>query len=224
MALPTNPPISLNQIKTEFGATGTRSLTEFYRGGSYVPNIPANSGVPTSGSISLLDFLGASNLVMPAWGPGLVRSNSTAPANAIARVMLFSSTGGTIPDWNGQIRGVTYTGESGYAQTGLNTAWLPAGMNSSEFRVRFVELSRDPNTVYPIGGDSLNTWHSLSSNRSVTLEAKDGGTGGINTWYNLLLRVDIALAGTTTPVYSNTVKLAVARTYTGNPPLPYPEP
>lgn len=63
MALPTSPPISLNQIKSEFGATGTRSLTEFYRGGAFVPNIPANSGVPTSGAISLLDFLGATNQI-----------------------------------------------------------------------------------------------------------------------------------------------------------------
>lgn len=60
MALPTSPPISLNQIKAEFGATGTRSLTQFYRGGTFVPNTSANSNVPTSGSISLLDFLGAS--------------------------------------------------------------------------------------------------------------------------------------------------------------------
>lgn len=63
MALPTSPPISLNQIKAEFGATGTRSLTEFYRGGAFVPNIPANSSVPTSGAISLLNFLGATNSV-----------------------------------------------------------------------------------------------------------------------------------------------------------------
>lgn len=65
MALPTSPPISLNQIKTEFGATGSRALTEFYRGGSFVPNTPANSSVPSSGSISLLDFLGASNYTAP---------------------------------------------------------------------------------------------------------------------------------------------------------------
>ena len=60
MALQTSPPISLNDIKAEFGATGARSLTEFYRGGPFVPNIPENSGVPTSGAISLLDFLASS--------------------------------------------------------------------------------------------------------------------------------------------------------------------
>lgn len=61
MALQASPPISLNDIKAEFGATGTRSITEFYRGGAFVPNTAANSGVPTSGQIDLLDFLGAAN-------------------------------------------------------------------------------------------------------------------------------------------------------------------
>lgn len=63
MALQNSPPISLNDIKSEFGATGTRRLTEFYRGGPFVPNIPENSSVPTSGPISVLDFLGATNYV-----------------------------------------------------------------------------------------------------------------------------------------------------------------
>lgn len=63
MALPTSPPITLRQIATEFQAGGVVSLTDFYRGGGRVPNIPQNSNVPTSGAISLLDFLGATNYV-----------------------------------------------------------------------------------------------------------------------------------------------------------------
>lgn len=219
MALPSSPPISLNQIKAEFGATGSRSLTQFYRGGAFVPNTPANSGVPTSGSISLLDFLGASNLVMPTWGPGIVRTTSSAPASAAATVTLYSSTGGPVPAWHGTIRaGGAPIG--GMTTEGLNTAWLPAGMNSSEFRVRFVELSRPPGSAYSITGSALGTWHSLSSNRSVTLT----DSTAINLWYILRMRVEIALAGTTTPVYSNTVALTVARTASGVPPTPWPDP
>lgn len=219
MALPTSPPISLNQIKTEFGATGSRSLTEFYRGGSYVPNIPANSGVPTSGSISLLDFLGASNLVMPTWGPGIVRTASTAPASAAATVTLYSSTGGTIPAWNGTIRagGVPL---GGMTTEGLNTEWLPEGMDSSEFRVRFVVLEEPSGSAHTITGSALGTWHSMSSNRYVTL----ADAISINIWRTLRMRVEIALAGTTTPVYQNTVALTVASTYSGTPPSPQPEP
>lgn len=209
MALPSSPPISLNQIKTEFGATGSRSLTQFYRGGAFVPNIPANSGVPTSGSISLLDFLGASNLVMPTWGPGIVRSFTVAPATASATVSL-STLNGTI----------NASGFGTVTSEGLNTSWLPAGMDSSEFRVRFVVLEEPSGSAHTITGSALDTWHSMSSNRYVTL----ADAISINIWRTLRMRVELALAGTTTPVYSNTVALAVARNFSTVPPSPQPEP
>lgn len=59
MPLPTSPPISLTQIQDEFGAPRGTGITDFRRGGAYVPNVPANSGVPTSGAIGLLHLLGA---------------------------------------------------------------------------------------------------------------------------------------------------------------------
>lgn len=62
MALPTSGNISLLDIKGEFGGDG--ALTSYYRGGAYVPNTPANAAVPTSGAISIRDFLGASSLTV----------------------------------------------------------------------------------------------------------------------------------------------------------------
>lgn len=101
MALPTSPPISLNQIKAEFGATGTRSLTEFYRGGAFVPNIPANSSVPTSGAISLLDFLGATNYVpldgnrSPITGTQNLTTPPFPPSVTVTAAGTAGATGGT---------------------------------------------------------------------------------------------------------------------------------
>jgi len=46
--------ISMNTLNTEFG--GGYSLSSYYRGGSFVPNIPQNAAVPTSGQISLGNF------------------------------------------------------------------------------------------------------------------------------------------------------------------------
>lgn len=60
MPLPTSGPLSINDIKAEFGGAAPDSLTEYYRGGVLVPNTPTNAGVPTSGAISILDFYGAS--------------------------------------------------------------------------------------------------------------------------------------------------------------------
>lgn len=61
MALPASGAITLLDLVTEFGGSPTHELTEYYRGGAYVPDVPANSGVPTSGLIGLTSFYGAVN-------------------------------------------------------------------------------------------------------------------------------------------------------------------
>ena len=57
MALPSSGTLSLAQIQTEFGGSNPISLSEYYRGGPYVTT--NNTGVPTSGSISISNFYGA---------------------------------------------------------------------------------------------------------------------------------------------------------------------
>ena len=49
-------PISLLDIQNEFGGTASTKITEYYRGGAYVPNTADNSNIPTSGQISFSDF------------------------------------------------------------------------------------------------------------------------------------------------------------------------
>lgn len=61
MALPASGNITLLDLVAEFGGSPTHELTEYYRGGAYVPDVPANSGVPTSGLIGLTSFYGAVN-------------------------------------------------------------------------------------------------------------------------------------------------------------------
>ena len=61
MALPSSGAISLSAIASEFGDSTPNSISEFYRGGSLVPNTSVNTNVPTSGEISFSDFRGAAN-------------------------------------------------------------------------------------------------------------------------------------------------------------------
>jgi hypothetical protein len=58
MALPTDGPLSLGNIQTEFGGSNPIALSEYYRGGGLVPNITANNSIPTSGTIEVSDFYG----------------------------------------------------------------------------------------------------------------------------------------------------------------------
>ena len=59
MALQSSGQITLKNIKTEFEGDATPTLKEFYRGGLYTTD--NNTGVPTSGEITLKDFYGAVN-------------------------------------------------------------------------------------------------------------------------------------------------------------------
>jgi hypothetical protein len=61
MAVTSSAPISITDLVTEFGGSAPHSLTEYYRGGSLVPNNSANQNVPTSGAISLTNFYGATD-------------------------------------------------------------------------------------------------------------------------------------------------------------------
>lgn len=61
MAIPASGTLTLQQIATEFGGTQPISLNQYYRGGSLVPNIPANIAVPTSGLITMGNFYGTTH-------------------------------------------------------------------------------------------------------------------------------------------------------------------
>jgi hypothetical protein len=52
-------------INSEFGraANATTSMSQLYRGGDIVPNATVNNAIPTSGTISLSQFYGATNRV-----------------------------------------------------------------------------------------------------------------------------------------------------------------
>lgn len=52
-------PATLESVYTEFGAPQSTPLSAFLKGGSYVPNVSANSNVPVSLPISLSQLAGA---------------------------------------------------------------------------------------------------------------------------------------------------------------------
>ena len=63
MAIPGSGPLKISEFATECGDTAPNSMSEYYRGGSLVPDAPANASIPTSGAIGIGDFYGATNRV-----------------------------------------------------------------------------------------------------------------------------------------------------------------
>ncbi|CAG23143.1 hypothetical protein [Photobacterium profundum] len=64
MTIKSSGTISMQDIVDEFGGEPPHALTEYYRGGGRVPDNPQNSRIPTSGTISLIDFYGAVNEIV----------------------------------------------------------------------------------------------------------------------------------------------------------------
>jgi len=62
MAIQSSGTITIQDIVDEFGGTTPHSLSEYYRNGSFVPG--NNTGVPTSGLISISDFYGGVNEIV----------------------------------------------------------------------------------------------------------------------------------------------------------------
>ena len=70
MTLQSSGTISLLDVQNEFGGANPIAMSEYYRGGSYVPAnyyfkgqaYPVNETVPTSGQIALSNFYGTSDI------------------------------------------------------------------------------------------------------------------------------------------------------------------
>lgn len=56
MILKSSGPLKLSEIQGQFGGNNPISLSEYYKLGGYVPDIPLNSTIPYSNSISVSDF------------------------------------------------------------------------------------------------------------------------------------------------------------------------
>jgi len=116
MALQSSGAISLNDIQTEFGGTNPISMSEYYRGGSFVTD--NNTGVPTSGTIDMGDFYGSAKLF------SFTISTNTQEANL--------STLATAAGWNGT-DSVSATISSGIYlwsdDTSVGGLTIPSSMN-----------------------------------------------------------------------------------------------
>ena len=143
MALPTSGPLSLNDIQTEFGGSNPASLSEYYAGGGLVPSGTTGTfgAVPSSGTISIQNFYGTSNVVVALNAQNIFRL-SISPSDAYARYQLdsdgkvykFTGTTASVPttfveNWvSPNSAAGDYecfaTLNSGSLQTGTTGSWL----------------------------------------------------------------------------------------------------
>tara|TARA_R110000868_G_scaffold107277_3_gene293527 strand:- start:54 stop:1052 length:999 start_codon:yes stop_codon:yes gene_type:complete len=91
MALQSSGTITFAQIQAEFGGSNPISLSEYYRGGSYVPNTTVNSSIPTSGTITMSNFYSGSNTAA-AWSSADFNSSTNVARNSVNTSNTLSPT------------------------------------------------------------------------------------------------------------------------------------
>ena len=84
MTLPTSGPLTLANIQTEFGGSNPISLSEYYAGGGLVPSGTTGTygAVPSSGTISIQNFYGTSNIPPLSVTADGVSGYDTGPSNS----------------------------------------------------------------------------------------------------------------------------------------------
>jgi hypothetical protein len=138
MALQTSGTITLNDIRDEFDIIDSVTLSDLYRGGGIVPNTATNSNVPTSGTIKLSDFYGASNatlrnyVVLRATSQSNACNNSGTTLTIYQRSTSFNYTDLIYADANGNSLAVSgwYTiFFSGTVRQWTGTNWVGPVVN-----------------------------------------------------------------------------------------------
>lgn len=145
MALPTSGPISASMIRDEFGQSNPVPISSYYRDGGIVPDIPANSNVPTSGTISYSNFYGALNAGPVNFGSLLIQDFQLKTPSMAG--VIFTTSGGlgyignnppSPADWHfpapvtnvGSNFWVRATGDlEGASTTGQLNTWLQLNTN-----------------------------------------------------------------------------------------------
>lgn len=145
MPLGSNPAFS--QVKAFFG--GSDNLSHYYRGGPYVPNIPANYAISTTAAgLALTQFSGADKVTLP---PAPYLTDNSAGDSV-------QSGGGYMQAWAEctlNNNGYAYSNSGSYG-SGASFQWLPAGRSASEYQYR---------TSYD--GVNWSAWASLAGNVSI---------------------------------------------------------
>lgn len=124
MPLPASGIITAQMIRQQYGGPNPFRIRDYFRGGAYVPNTAPNSSVPTSGTISLRNFLGQGGSVaapLAASNSGAYKSDflaEPAPASktvsASGTVFASGGTGSYTCTW------AHLSGDAGIATPGAN--------------------------------------------------------------------------------------------------------
>jgi hypothetical protein len=187
MALPTSGPLSLNDIKGEFGGPASPSLGDYYAGGSYVPagTTGTNGAVPSSGTISISNFYGTSAVVIEFTDQSIA-DIAVVPDSALAGYEINS---------DGRVYAINGTS---FIATEIEQ-WATPTSVANQYEVYATLMSGT------LTFGSLNTWLSLGTTRDWYIEQVSSGSSFTTVSFQ------VRKIGTTTVLDTWTVDLDATR-------------
>ena len=202
MALPSSGTISVLQVAQMFGGSTPHSLSEYYKGGSYVLTTDTAPNVPTSGTISLSNFHGSE----------IVESYVATVTAGTARNNEYNALGSTVSlevNTSGDMVGTGNTLD-------FTKDWV-TGTPRSVYQARFTKMS---DTTSGSGSSDIvgtfDTWQELNAEISLTATADNGVnlTRTITVKAEVRRLVDSVVVSTT----STNVLTLIAHSNVGEPP------
>ena len=188
MALPTTS-LSFSALQTEFGGSNPISLSEYYRGGSYVPSGTTSSygTIPTSGAINLGVFRGTSDSVyldtqtVTVSGYEIINYEIGYYENGYGYSSSYPY--GSISDGTSNIYGGGAITDLNYVQYGLSSASVALGISGATnsgwttMTIGTTSFSRASADIYGFhNGSGFWTWN-------VAVGANPFGTSGSKAVY-----------------------------------------
>lgn len=174
MALQGSGELKFSQIQTEFGGVNPVSLSEYYRGGSYVTT--NNSGVPASGQIKVSNFYGANKRFELT-----ISSNYTSPQGL--RTLAVNA------GWN-QVDNLLVTNNATLSSDTTGLAALSIGgefpngvtLVNNGFILGMGGVGGAPLNAGSAGGAALNVGVAVTIVNNGTIAGGGGGGGAGSSW------------------------------------------
>lgn len=139
--------VKLSDIKSFFGGSSPpNNLRSYLKGGAYVPNITKNAGVPSSGTITLQDFIGS----------GTALYYVRYPASRTAAINTIPSGGVVSVNWDYSNSGSTWNPIIGFGSLADNC----------QYRYKVTVTSGAVTSSVP---SSVGVWSAWGSTKSITL-------------------------------------------------------
>jgi len=189
MPLPASGPLSLNDIQGEFGGSNPISLSEYYAGGGLVPSGTSGTygAVPSSGTISIQNFYGTSNVVITLTSQtGLTSIVNGVPAGETAVASYQIASNGKVF----KIEGATTTEIE---------QWCTPTSAAGDYEVW---ATLNSSTGSGLSSGTTGSWLALTSNQTWTVtESTSGNLSGAE------LGMQIRKTGTGTVLATATINI-----------------